>query len=123
MTVKPAAVIWVLLAATALTACGGCDIVKLFHFDFRKFTRERYDTIYHGQPREQVRKKLGRPHQTTGNAWVYSRDEPFHTAVIFFEADKVTGKRWSDFEEIDPVRAKEFRGAATRPNPIRGAGP
>ena len=119
---KPAAAIWVLLAATALTVCGGCDVLRLFSFNFRKFTRERYDTIYHGQPSEQVRKRLGRPHETMGNAWVYSREKPFHTAVIFFEADKVIGKRWSDFDRIDPRTTKEFREPATRPNPIPGDG-
>jgi hypothetical protein len=107
--VKPSAVAWALIAAMFLTSCGGCEVAKLFSFNFKKFTRERYDTIYHGQPREQVRKKLGEPHETTGNAWVYSHEEPFYTAVVFFEAGKVTAKRWSEMDRMDPRKAKEFR--------------
>jgi outer membrane protein assembly factor BamE (lipoprotein component of BamABCDE complex) len=112
MTVKRTTVTWALIAATSLvllTSNVGCEVAKLFHFNFKKFTRERYDTIYHGQRRDQVRKKLGKPHQTTGNAWIYSDDKPFCTAAVFFEADKVTAKQWSDFEPIDPRGAKQFR--------------
>ena len=117
---KPHAVTWAVIAAmllVVLTSCGGCGVTKLFHFNYKKFTRERYDTIYHGQRRDQVRKKLGKPRETTGNAWIYSDDKPFCTAVVFFdEADKVTGKQWSDMDPIDPHKAKQFR-------PTHPAGP
>ena len=61
-----------------------------------KFTRQRYETVYVGQPAWDVRRALGRPSSQDANAWVYVHSSaPYYQAVIHFRNDKVASKEWS----------------------------
>lgn len=76
----------ILTAVVLLAGLAGCN----------KFNRENYDTIYMGQPIEQVEMTLGKPHAAFSSEWVYINDEPFYKAIIKFQDGKVTGKSWFD---------------------------
>ncbi len=77
-----------ILAGLLLAAClAGCN---------RSFTRERYETIYIGQPDWDVREVLGRPTLQQADAWTYVHSKtPYYQAVIYFRDGKVVGKDWS----------------------------
>lgn len=74
------------LAVLALAATlAGCS----------KFSRERYETIYLGQPADSVRRKLGRPDEQDPGRWFYEHARaPYHAAEITFVNGQVSGKRW-----------------------------
>ena len=69
----------------------------------RQFTRERYETIYEGQPDYNVRSKLGRPTRDTANLWTYVNEKPeYYRAEIWFQDGRVVRKRWSTDREVPP---------------------
>ena len=62
-----------------------------------KLTYQRWETIHNGDLPEVVKATLGEPWQTTDMAWVYYNDDHRHiNSYVYFEADKVIGKTWSD---------------------------
>ncbi len=82
-------VLKILLLGAGLLAvgfCAGCQ---------KKFTRQRYETIYIGMPDRQVRKILGEPHLARGESWRYLHEKPFYKAIIEFENGRVKSKSWS----------------------------
>jgi hypothetical protein len=78
-----------LAAATIVLALlsAGCD--------GGAFTRSAFDTIYVGQPRYDVRRKLGEPTHRLDDAWLYVHEAPFRKAIVRFEDDRVVSKEWS----------------------------
>jgi len=82
-----------LLTAAVLVAgfCAGCQ---------QKFTRQRFDTIYRGQPAYEVEMTLGEPTAKFSNTWSYINEEPFYKAIIEFESGRVTSKAWYDEKEM-----------------------
>lgn len=73
----------------ALTAGAGCAS--------EKFTRERYETIYLGQPDYDVAEVLGEPDRRGPGRWLYVHDEPPHYSaeIVFDQAGRVIGREWS----------------------------
>ena len=70
------------------------------------FTRQRYETLYVGQPDWDVRNVLGPPTYQEADVWTYVHtDTPYCWAVIYFRDGKVTGKEWS-YEPL-PARKTE----------------
>lgn len=60
-----------------------------------EFTRERYETLYEGQPAWDVAETLGEPTRRENGKWVYLRTEsPICSAWIFFEDGRLVDKRW-----------------------------
>ncbi len=59
------------------------------------FTRQRYETIYHGMPDWQVRNILGEPTISNHQTWQYVNDHPYYKAILRFEEGKVAEKTWS----------------------------
>ncbi|MFP3938520.1 MAG: hypothetical protein ACLFVW_09285 [Phycisphaerae bacterium] len=72
-----------LLAMAGVTA--GCQ---------EKLTRPRYETIYMGQPAEQVQKTLGKPDARTDGTWTFTREKPYARVIIRFENNHVVDKAW-----------------------------
>ncbi|HAU36909.1 MAG TPA: hypothetical protein DCX07_04245 [Phycisphaerales bacterium] len=87
---KRAIVLLLVVGALALV-CTGCE---------KKFTRQRFDTIYVGQPEMEVELTLGEPTAKFSDSWSYINDEPFYKAVISFEKGRVTDKAWYDEHEM-----------------------
>jgi hypothetical protein len=86
-----------ILVAAVLTAwlagCGGPS-----------FTRQRYDTVYIGEPDWDVRKFLGRPTYQELDTWTYiHRQVPYYRAIIHFREGKVIAKEWT----YEPPTEKE----------------
>jgi len=67
-----------------LAGCGGT-----------KFTPQRYDTVYIGQPAWAVERALGKPQEKTPGRWVYLHAKPYYRADILFENVRVVDKRWT----------------------------
>jgi len=85
-----------------------------------KFIRPRYDTIYVGQPKAEVRNMLGRPDKAVGNAWGYVHDEPFYNAVIVFEKGHVARKLWSNSRKFSVPPAPPKPPSRPAPGPVPG---
>jgi hypothetical protein len=85
------AVLCLLLTAVVLCAVG-CQ---------EKFTRQRYETIYIGQPAPQVERTLGDPEAKFSDTWTYIHETPFYKAIIKFENGRVVDKAWYDSEQFD----------------------
>ncbi len=81
-----------------LLLCSGCS---------DKFTRERYETIYIGQPKDSVHRVLGTPDRSENSRWVYINEMPYERAEITFEDGKVARKYWSYVNE--PEKPKTTR--------------
>jgi hypothetical protein len=76
----------ILIVSVLAVGLGGCS----------KFTRQRYETVYVGQPAWDVRRALGRPSSQDANAWVYVHPPaPYYRTVIRFHDGKVASKEWS----------------------------
>ncbi len=79
----------------------------------QKFTRQNYDTIYIGQPAQQVEMTLGKPDVKFDSQWNYINEEPFYKAIIKIENGKVADKSWADERVIedhpDGNKGKPFR--------------
>lgn len=73
-----------LLVVALVFACGCAE----------KLTRPRYETIYIGQPAEQVEKTLGKPDATTNETWTYIGRDPGRRAIIKFRDNRVVDKAW-----------------------------
>ena len=90
-----------LLAAIALNAAA-CTMSL-----FRKFDRQRYETLYHGQPYYAVEDTLGKPTEIDERQWIYTHESPFYRAVITYDADgKLVNKEWfltDDEPEVNPA--------------------
>ena len=105
------ATLWMLLAAVTLCTLAGCQ----------KFTRQRYETIYVGQPATDVKTMLGKPTVQFENEWTYLNNKPYYKADIFFEDGRVSKKAWFDERETTglPVGEEPFGNlsgqAATEP--------
>ena len=78
-----------LLAVCLLAAClCGCSKGS--------FTRQRWETLYVGQPSWDVRKVLGKPAYQDEETWIYVHDSrPYHRAAVHFRYGRVAGKDWS----------------------------
>jgi hypothetical protein len=88
----------ILLAAVVAAWLGGCSGPS--------FTRQRYDTIYIGQPDWDVRNFLGRPTYQELDTWTYVHNKtPYYHAIIHFHDGKVIAKDWS-YEP--PTRGQGF---------------
>ena len=86
-------VVVMLAAAVGLAIfCGGCA---------KQFTRERYDTIYVGQPQFEVEATLGKPAARFSDTWSYINERPFYKAIIQFKDGKVSDKSWADSRVIE----------------------
>lgn len=84
---------------TAVTLCAaGCH---------KQFTRPRYETLYIGQPAEQVEKTLGKPDARFQGTWTYIHDDPFYKAIIKFDHGRVVDKAWYDRRQFEEVEAPE----------------
>ncbi len=84
--------IWVaaIIIAGAFTLCCGCA---------DKFDRQRYETIYIGQPKDSVHRVLGAPQRSENDKWIYVNDTPYYMAEITFRDGKVVEKNWSYFRD------------------------
>lgn len=90
----------VLLTAGVLlaTLCSGCQ----------KFTRQRFDTVYIGQPASDVQVTLGKPTVSLDGQWSYINHSPFYKANIYFNKDgKVADKRWFDEKELSDMPMRD----------------
>lgn len=91
------------LLTVVLPACTGGE----------RFTRERYETVYRGQPAEAVEQALGEPTVRYPDRWQYIHTAPYYRAVIRFEDGKVVDKEWSyarqEAAEPAPVEAEPMR--------------
>jgi hypothetical protein len=84
---------WALLGAIVFNATA-CTMAL-----FRKFDRQRYETLYHGQADFEVEKTMGKPHRVEGNQWTYIHDNPdYHAVITFDENDELINKTWA----LDP---------------------
>ena len=83
----------ILVAAAVLIGgfCSGCA---------EKFTRQRYETLYIGQPMQEVQLTLGDTPYKASDTWTYQHEDPFYKAIIKFKDDKVTDKAWYDENEM-----------------------
>jgi hypothetical protein len=76
----------ILATLAVLIVSAGCN----------RFARQRYETVYVGQPAADVRRALGRPTSQDGDEWLYVHDSPpYYRAVIRISDGKVAGKSWS----------------------------
>jgi len=83
MSVRRLLIVGALVLAAALAGCN-------------RFTRQRYETLYVGQPARDVQRVLGKPTAYYGETWVYVHDPvPYYRAVILFSEGKISGKSWS----------------------------
>jgi hypothetical protein len=91
MTMTPRkTILWLSLIAVVLSAAG-CTLAP-----YKKFDRQRYETLYHGQPDFEVQKTMGKPARIEGNQWTYIHETPYYQAVITFdENDELINKEWS----------------------------
>ncbi len=62
----------------------------------QKLTYERWELIREGDSAQDVQSILGEPMQRGNTSWLYFDGDRNITADIYFQDDKVTGKRWSD---------------------------
>ena len=92
---KRATVLILVACAVAAFCCTGCA---------KKFTRQRYETIYTGQSAFDVEKTLGDPADGGGHkfsdTWTYINHRPFYKAVIEFKSGRVSKKVWYDEHEM-----------------------
>ncbi len=73
-----------LCAAAVISGCGGPE-----------FTREKYQTLFVGQPQKEVQGTLGRPNAATADTWFYFDTMPtYHAARIYFRDGLVVAKEW-----------------------------
>ena len=84
MARKWASVLAVVVVAAAL--CVGCQ---------KTFTRQKYDTLYVGQPDYAVRRMLWEPQFRSDGTWTYVHSNPYYRAVIDFQDNPITSKKWS----------------------------
>jgi hypothetical protein len=82
--------------AAVLLAPTGCN----------KFTRQRYETIYVGQPVSQVEEFLGKPDYRSEGDLIYVNRRPYYRAVIHTKDGKVSGKHWSVEKSQQPCGCK-----------------
>ena len=76
----------------ALLLCAGCQ---------PQFNRQSYETIYRGEPAQEVQRKLGPPERSTPECWDYVGRRPSHfEARIWFRDGQVTRKEWFDRKEL-----------------------
>jgi outer membrane protein assembly factor BamE (lipoprotein component of BamABCDE complex) len=68
---------------------GGCNSQQ-------KFTRQCYETIYIGMPRQQVHHVLGEPNVVEKNSWRYVNEMPYYEAIIIFDDGCVKDKSFSN---------------------------
>ncbi len=68
----------------SLAGCGG-----------RKFTPQRYDTVYIGQPAWAVERTLGAAAEKSPDRWIYLHTKPYYRATITFQDGEVTAKHWT----------------------------
>ena len=93
--------LWVLVVIVLAGSFAGCN----------KFTRERYETIYVGQPADIVEKTLGKPYVKFSDTWTYEHnDAPYYKAVIMFKDGRVIGRSWYDEREMGDHPDSKFRG-------------
>jgi len=76
------------MVAVVLAACGCAETL----------TYERYEMINTGDSPEVVQATLGKPLTKTDMTWAYNDYDREITAFIYFQDDKVSGKRWDDPE-------------------------
>lgn len=61
-----------------------------------EFTRQRYETVWVGQPSSAVEKTLGAAAEQEPNVWIYASKQPPHCeARITFQNGLVAKKEWS----------------------------
>jgi len=66
-----------------------------------KFTRQRYETLYNGQPASDVELTLGPPQHKFSDTWTYVHDKPYYRAIIAFDENgRLIDKQWYDTEEM-----------------------
>ncbi|OQB81352.1 MAG: hypothetical protein BWX88_04289 [Planctomycetes bacterium ADurb.Bin126] len=103
----------VLVAALALGLfCAGCT----------KFTRERYETIYVGQPQFEVEATLGEPYARFSDTWTYINEKPFYKAIIQFKEGRVSDKAWADERVIEDHPDGKKPAGPGGSTTIRGSG-
>lgn len=74
-----------LVLATVLSGCPGPDL-----------TRERFETLYIGQPASSVERKLGEPTRRGVGVWVYVSEDPYYRrAEVYFDNGRVRELKWS----------------------------
>ncbi len=84
MACKRASLLAAMVVATML--CAGCQ---------KTLTRQKYDTLYIGQPDYAVRRMLGEPQLRTDGTWTYVHNDPYYRAVIDFQDNRIASKKWS----------------------------
>lgn len=95
MTPRAKLILAALVLAALLVGCGN-----------HSFTRQRYETIYVGQPSWDVRQALGDPTVEEPNAWTYEHTEvPYYRAVIYLRHGRVVSKEWSYEPPDEPPTA------------------
>ena len=67
--------------------CVGCGSKTL--------TRQKYDTLYIGQPDYAVQRMLGEPQSRNDGMWTYVHNKPYYRAMIDFQDNRVVSKKWS----------------------------
>lgn len=62
----------------------------------QKLTYERWELVREGQSPDAVQATLGDPVEKLDMSWLYVDPDRGITADIYFQDDKVVGKRWCD---------------------------
>lgn len=74
---------------------------------FYKFDRQRYETLYYGQPYYAVEDTMGKPTEIDERQWIYIHESPYYRAVITYDAEgKLANKEWflaEDEPDVNPA--------------------
>jgi len=84
MHARPIGLLVACLLIGSLAGCGG-----------RKFTPQRYDTVYIGQPAWAVERALGAADERSPERWIYLHSKPYYRATITFQNGQVSEKHWT----------------------------
>jgi hypothetical protein len=107
----------ILIASLAAVCLGGC-------YSKKSCTRDRYETLYVGQPAWDAQRAVGKPTSTSsdGQTWVYVHDAaPYSRAAIHFRDGKVASKEWSYSRTSTSQAVKKKQPTSRRArNTLRG---
>ena len=77
----------------AMLLCAGCNAPE--------FNRQNYETVYAGQPAQEVQRKLGQPERAAPDHWDYVNRRPTHyEARIWLRDGLVVKKEWFERREL-----------------------
>jgi hypothetical protein len=85
-----------IILASVLVSSVGCT----------RFTRQRYETVYVGQPVSEAQEILGAPDFRKDGDLIYVNYRPYHHTIIHVQDGKVSGKEWSVDKSQNPCGCK-----------------